>query len=300
MKYRHLIYICIFLLICLAVYLFFYNYNFYQENLEYRQNVEEIKKQISESNQRFVEEQQKKVQEVTSNQKAINSQDKDGDGLTYEEELRLRTDDNNKDSDGDGVNDKEDMHPAGGDTTYTKTVHWVHDKKEYTTQFGVPEDWYLYYKNKERTEHGIEYVTYDNPIIRNIVEDVMDSVKLKGDNPNKAIIDFVQSIVYQYDIDYNKNPDYPKYVIETLIDERGDCEDTAYLMAAFFKAAGVEVKLVDLPRHMATAIVCSDCSGYHYNYNGKSFYYLETTGYGWEPGEVPNEFRNAQAILIDV
>jgi transglutaminase-like putative cysteine protease len=105
-----------------------------------------------------------------------------------------------------------------------------------------------------------------------------------------------QSIRYAHD----RSPktgriiEYPKYPLETLMDERGDCEDQAILLAALLKLMGYEVALLVLPTHVALGV-----AGFHnlegaYTIDpttGARYFYIETTVNGWLPGEVPKEFQ---------
>ena len=48
---------------------------------------------------------------------------------------------------------------------------------------------------------------------------------------------------------------------------------------------------------MAAAISCSNCNGY-YNYNGKKYSFIETTG-NWRIGHVPPDYRNTYATILE-
>ena len=41
-------------------------------------------------------------------------------------------------------------------------------------------------------------------------------------------------------------------------------------------------------------------SGRYYEYKGGKYYYLETTGEGWPIGQIPDEFRSAEAKIFPV
>lgn len=274
------------------------------EESAYQESLRKLKTEQGQKNQEFYEQQGQKNQQISQVEESKKYQDQDGDGLTYSEEVRLGTDDNNIDSDGDGVNDNEDIHPAGGGQTFKYTIYWAHGGNQYTTQFGIPEDKYLYYKNQERgycCNGWDKFATPYDLTIRNIVEDIADVANLKGENYAYVAIDFVESMVYQYDVEYNNNQEYPKYAIETIVDQRGDCEDTSFLMASILEALGIDTVLFDLPGHMAVGVYCSSCSGTYYTYKGRNYYFLETTGApgSWELGRTGynmNELEN----LIEV
>jgi hypothetical protein len=203
----------------------------------------------------------------------------DGDGLTFEKELQMGTSDEKADTDGDGIRDNEDKHPAGGGETYKVTVHWTHNNKPFTTQFGIAEDKYWYYKDQKRTTSAdSKFATPHDPVIQTIAKDIADASVSVGDPCKYCLaIDFVESMTYQYDIDYNSNIEYPKYAIETIVDERGDCEDTSFLMASILEALDVDTVLLLYSDHMAVGFASISCPGNYYNYHGRNYCFLETT-----------------------
>ena len=48
--------------------------------------------------------------------------------------------------------------------------------------------------------------------------------------------------------------------------------------------------------------VWMDCSasGTSYKIDGRCYYYVETTGEGWIPGEIPDQYKNTSAKLIKI
>ncbi|WP_336361536.1 hypothetical protein [Haladaptatus sp. ZSTT2] len=116
-----------------------------------------------------------------------------------------------------------------------------------------------------------------------------------------AAIRFVQSMKYTSDSVTARMDEYQRYPIETLVEEGGDCEDSAILLGSILKQMGYGVKGLLLPGHMALGIKGSDdISGTYYNYNGDRYYYIETTGSGWGVGDMPDEYRSSKARLVDL
>jgi len=240
---------------------------------------------------------------LINEKQSTESGDQDGDGLTYSQELRQNTDPYNPDSDADGIKDGEDPHPAGGGEVFKKTVHWQHNGHDYTTQFGIPEDQYLYYKQQQRgycCNGWDQFATPNDITIKNIAKDITDvSISTGESNKFNIAIDFVQSMVYEYDVDYNGRNEYPKYAIETIIDEKGDCEDTSFLMASILEALGIDTVLFDLPGHMAVGVYCTSCSGTYYTHNERRYYFLETTGApgSWELGRTGYDMNDLKELI---
>jgi type II secretory pathway pseudopilin PulG len=296
--------------ILFAVIIYNYNKDVELEQTQHQQEINRIKEEQSRLNAQFEQEQQNKQQQhiIAENDRALQlKQDMDGDGLTLEQELKLGTSDDNPDSDGDGIKDSNDRHPAGGGETYTITVHWLHNKQPYTTQFGIAEDWYWFYKNKLRDDYrytDARFVTYKDPVIQTIAKDITDTSISSGDQCKFCIaIDFVESMIYQKDIEYISRPDYPKYPIETIKDEKGDCEDTSFLMASILKALNVDMVLLRYSDHMAVGFASSTCPGDSYIYQGKTFCFLETTGVSDNPAgdfTVWGKYVNEKPSVIEV
>ncbi|MEM0202422.1 MAG: hypothetical protein QXO16_02325 [Archaeoglobaceae archaeon] len=181
---------------------------------------------------------------------------------------------------------------------------WSYKGMEWTWKPVFPRSLYEYYKNKPRPLTGdySVYVTdpYDDEIIKQLVDVFRDASRKAGFNEWETInfvISFVQSLPYVPDSVSTPFDEYPKYPIETLIDNGGDCEDTSILTAELLTKLGYSVVLIELPRHMAVGVACSNCYGTYYNYGGVKYFYLETTGEGWEIGQIPMEYREAKAII---
>lgn len=266
-----------------ALAIFQYNKNFDDEQLQHNKEIEGYKQEQARLDNEFSQQQQAKQQQLIHAEQDLASrlqQDYDGDGLTYEQELRLGTSDEKRDTDGDGIPDKEDRHPAGGGETYKYTIPWTHKSQRFTTQFGIAEDRYWYYKDQNRTTSAdSRFATPRDPVIRTIAKDIADASISTGDSCEYCLaIDFVESMTYQYDIDYNSNTEYPKYAIETIVDKRGDCEDTSFLMASIFGALDVKTVLLVYSDHMAVGFSSDTCPGDSYTHQGRKYCFLETTG----------------------
>ena len=88
--------------------------------------------------------------------------------------------------------------------------------------------------------------------------------------------------------------EYPKYPIESLMEEAGDCEDQAILTAALLKRMGYDVALLICPGHVAVGVAGAE--GLPGTYvtdptTGIRYFYAETTADGWLLGELPKELE---------
>jgi hypothetical protein len=117
------------------------------------------------------------------------------------------------------------------------------------------------------------------------------------------VIDFVQNLPYVPD-DVSKGfDDYTKFITESITEAGGDCEDTAIMLAAVLQAKpfDYDMVLIQPPGHMAAGIYGSDdLPGYYWEYDGRKYYYIETTGTGWGIGDLPDTYKDADAYVHQV
>ncbi|WP_256301708.1 hypothetical protein [Haloarchaeobius salinus] len=118
----------------------------------------------------------------------------------------------------------------------------------------------------------------------------------------RFVIRFVQDLPYVPDDVSTGYDDYTKSVTETLVEGGGDCEDSAIMMASVLQAEtfNYDCILIQPPQHMAVGVYGNDLPGTYWEYNGRRYYYLETTGNGWTVGELPPEYEGEDAYLYDV
>lgn len=175
-------------------------------------------------------------------------------------------------------------------------------------EISIDAEMYSYYRGLTRY-HGIDnYHNYINDsnnkaIISDIVDvirDVADDLSYSDAAIAREVAKFVQdTIEYQYDSDTTGEDEYPRYPIETLYERQGDCEDTSILMAALLKELGYEVGFLHIPGHVAVALRTADNydGGAYYEINGHRYLFIESTGSGWNIGDIPEEFQEAQATF---
>jgi hypothetical protein len=67
---------------------------------------------------------------------------------------------------------------------------------------------------------------------------------------------------------------------------------------------GYDVALIFLPAptpdHVAIGIAISGVYGSYYEVSGKKYFYLETTGEGFEIGQIPTAYQGASAYVYPV
>ncbi len=113
-----------------------------------------------------------------------------------------------------------------------------------------------------------------------------------------AVLAFAQSMDYTLDAETTDHPEYWRYPIETIHEETGDCEDTTILAAAVLRRLGHEVLPLLTPGHAALGIAApTEVEGVFVVYEGRRYYYCETTSEGWRVGQLPPDI-NADSITV--
>ena len=192
---------------------------------------------------------------------------------------------------------------------------WETLRFEWECQDGISSAWldltldaemYRYYRDLERY-YGVEnlylYVNDENNkvVIQNIVKGlrgVASDLHYDDAAVAREMAKFVQDCIeYEYDSDTTGQDEYPRYPIETIYERQGDCEDTSILMAALLKEWGYEVGFLHLPGHIAVALRTADDydDGSYYEINGHRYLFIESTGSGWNIGDIPDDLMGVSA-----
>ena len=112
---------------------------------------------------------------------------------------------------------------------------------------------------------------------------------------------FVQSLPYAYDSATKGTDEYLRYPVETLVDGCGDCEDKVALLVALLYEMDVDFILLVLPEHMAVGVHCDEVDADRYLlFREKKYYYLETTMEGWQIGQIPEDYHDAEMEAVPV
>ena len=182
---------------------------------------------------------------------------------------------------------------------------WVYGCKEWTWELVVHQSMYDYFKEMPRppTMNYSIYVTnpLDDPYIDRLVEDINEAAAKENYSEYQTVefaTAFVRNLPYTTDSDTSPFDEYPRYPIETLVDNGGDCEDTSILLASILNSMGYGVILIELPGHYAVGVKAGDnIFGTYWEYAGEEYFYIETTKSGWAIGRIPDEYAEASAAL---
>ncbi|MFC2021626.1 hypothetical protein ACFLTR_00200 [Chloroflexota bacterium] len=176
---------------------------------------------------------------------------------------------------------------------------------EWTWGMDIPVAIYDYYRELSRppTKNYSIYVTHplDDPYIDTLVEKLRKAAEQEGFSEYQTVefaAAFVQSLPYTVDSVTTPYDEYPRYPLETLVDNGGDCEDTSILLASIIDKMGYAAVLIVLPNHVGMGVKGGEnVYGTRWDYKGDKYYYLETTGENWGIGELPEEYKNASASI---
>lgn len=198
---------------------------------------------------------------------------------------------------------------AVGEATQSAELISVNYSWTYRTKWSwemkIPLSLYKYYQKLPRppTENYSIYVTHplDDPYIDQLVEKIKKAAQQEGYNEYQTVdfaAAFVQSLPYTVDSVTTPYDEYPRYPIETLVDNGGDCEDTSILLASIIDRMGYGVVLIILPNHVAVGVKGGEnLYGTYWEYKGSKYYYIETTGENWGIGELPDGYKDTSAFI---
>lgn len=162
-----------------------------------------------------------------------------------------------------------------------------------------------YARNTEyiTSEGAYDYAKYvydpiNTAIIKKTADKFRDFANENGYNEEQLIsivISFVQNFTYEYDSDFIGEEEYVKFPFETLIDGKGDCEDTALLLASLFKELGFNSGFVIYPDHMLALldITITEEGRRFFEINEGTYFIIETTNPGWAIGQVDVNYTTA-------
>jgi len=197
-----------------------------------------------------------------------------------------------------------------GTSTLNRHYEWQFQGRSWSWDMMIPASEYYYYKNQVRTYDYASYMTENDEYIESLALELKDCADNEGWSSFELVsftLAFVQSLEYTSDSVTTGYDEYPRYPIETLVDEGGDCEDTSVLFATLIQADPIDIDAVllilpaDSPEHMAAGVAGgSGTQGAYYEYDGRNYYYCETTGEGWMVGDIPNDYRYVTVQIIQV
>ncbi len=183
-----------------------------------------------------------------------------------------------------------------------RTYIWYYGGYKFTQTLTFKSGDYNYYLNLSKSSPYSEYATqhYNYPYLEQIAAKLDEDAADLGYTGIK-LVEYLVAFVQQT-ITYTLDPtiyEYPKYPIESLVEQKGDCEDKAALLVALLKTFDFDAIMVNLPGHMAAAVACDNCGGY-YTHNGRKYSFIETTQPNWKIGQLTALSSSNSATLLDI
>jgi hypothetical protein len=194
---------------------------------------------------------------------------------------------------------------------YLKSFTWTYGGREYTMSYNFDPAVYAEYNSRSHKINSYDdYVKFATPSSTTMIDftavlfEQVDGLTMSPLQEAQYILNFVQSLKYAQDNVTTGIGEYPRYSVETLVEQMGDCEDTAILAGTIAEIRGIESILILLYEafpdsgHAAPAFLVN-ASGSYYVLDGDQYFYGESTGSGWQIGETP-EFDSSKAYLYAI
>ncbi len=190
--------------------------------------------------------------------------------------------------------------PLASIASLDKTFVWESYGEPETLNVKVPNSLYAHYQSKPRTYRYGNYLLEDQGYdlaraLASAFEQRAEQREMSEWQLVNMVVDFVQSLPYLPEA----KGEYPKYPVETIVENGGDCEDTSILLAAILDELSVNCVLLSPPGHMAVGVAATGLAAKRYIFNGQSYYFVETTGKNWEIGAIPKSYMgNAKVYTL--
>jgi hypothetical protein len=210
------------------------------------------------------------------------------------------------------------IHPFGAVTAqspdqsqyYNTEFAWDYGGYHWDWNLSIPMaffDAYIAIPDSVRTQYGIAdfgfFTTTQDNYIQTIAEKLNDTATQLGygscDEVN-FVLAFVQSIPYKMDNASTGYQDYPRFPVETLVDDVGDCKSHSILFATLMLILGYDTVFINPPDHLAVGVLGNNLQGTYWTCNNKTYYYCETTGVGFTIGELPQQFTGQTASVYPI
>jgi len=159
------------------------------------------------------------------------------------------------------------------------------------------------YWGEQNLTSAREYITSNETLIAQIVDAVRNRTESEEEFAD-SLLDFVQDKGCALSIRYYPTTEW-KYPLEALVEVGGDCDVHSFLYATLMKAAGFDVLLLLSKRpvanglpHAATAVHLATPPAHSLaefedkviTYDGKEYYYAETTSWNFRVGDFPSSW----------
>jgi len=199
---------------------------------------------------------------------------------------------------------------SSGQSQYFTEFAWDYGGSHWDWNLSIPAALYEGYAevpDSVRTQYGLTdfgvftstYDSYMQTLASLLNASATQSGYGRYDEVN-FVLAFVQSIPYKTDNASTPYQDYPRFPVETLVDDVGDCKSHSILFATLMLILGYDTVFINPPNHLAVGILGNNLPGSYFTFSGKTYYYCETTGTGFTIGELPSQFNNITAGVYSI
>jgi len=177
-------------------------------------------------------------------------------------------------------------------------------KVTYELNVLVPEILYEYYLEKNhRSASSSDFSKFVTPYALKPIADELWEIYYNEEDFANGVLMIVHQITY-----VETTP--AKYPVETIADDKGDCDLFSFIAASVMKAGGLDVVLLyyekqthmNIGVHLFSAPKDNRESVYYVTHDGKRYYVAECTGGnwkdGWRVGECPSDLKQVSAEVI--
>jgi hypothetical protein len=192
---------------------------------------------------------------------------------------------------------------------YVQTLRGRTNGQSWAVSYLAFESAYAAATRRSRGRARAEYVSYEllEGAANEIAQFLYDAAENNGFTSDferiQFALGFVQRLPYVTDSVTSGYDDYTQFIMETLTNLGGDCEDTSILFASILESEpfNYDAVLLEPPGHMGVGLLMSqDFDGFAYIYDERQYYYVETTTEGWGIGQIPDQYRESTARIYDV
>lgn len=187
---------------------------------------------------------------------------------------------------------------------YQLRYQWVPNRSERPVGFDVAKDRYVEAKEASRSVAD----TFDDAVegefskqVAATLAEALDTASIESPADRiDAVAEFVRSVEYVTDKAGTGKTEYPKYVVETLVENEGDCEDFANVLGGVYSAPSFDLDpmLVIFPGHVGIGLD-PEAVGPEVEEvttaGEREFVYVDST-HSVDVGVVPEELRSREVI----
>ena len=193
---------------------------------------------------------------------------------------------------------------------YNREFAWNYGGESWTWNLSIPATLYEAYVavpdsvRRQIPLSGFGYfTTTEDSYLQTLAAKINETATRQGYSPLQEVnfvLSFVQSIPYATDLNSTGYQDYPRFPLETLVDNVGDCKSHSILFATLTLMLGYGTVFINPPDHLAVGILWNNFQGTCWTYDNQTYYYCETTGEGFTIGQLPAQFDGVSAYVYSI